>query len=190
MKYPKGINIKNSNNIPRSHKNRGMDLESDINRSNDYYVSRDIAYIYKKPTPIQVTKVEYGKHKKITEGFFKEKSTTDYNGLYKGYYIDFEAKETKLKSFPLNNLQTHQIEHLLNINRHKGISFIIVRFTNTYETFLLESKYLKEIIDKKKKRIPYEFFKENAHLIEVKLNPRLDYIKIIDEIIGDNYETK
>lgn len=58
----------------------------------------------------------------IKEGFFKEPSTTDYNGLYNGKYIDFEAKETNNKtSFPLDNIHKHQIEHIRNVINNKGI---------------------------------------------------------------------
>ena len=38
--------------------NRGMSFEAAINETNNYYLSRDIAVIYKKPTPIQIVKVE------------------------------------------------------------------------------------------------------------------------------------
>ena len=79
-----------------------MNLENDINESNAYYLEKDIAIIHKKPTPIGVVKQVANK---ITEAYFKSPSTTDYNGLYAGKYIDFEAKETKNKtSFPLNNI--------------------------------------------------------------------------------------
>ena len=84
-----------------SHKNRGLDLEHLINITNDYYLNNNIAVIYKKPTPITVSKVDY-KNNKVTEGFYKTPSTLDYNGIYKGKYIDFDAKETvKKTSFPL-----------------------------------------------------------------------------------------
>ena len=86
MNYPKGIKhdtTKDKDYI--TYGNRGMDLEEDINITNKYYVDNNIAFIYKKPTPIQVTKIDYNsKGIVIKEAFFKEPSTTDYNGLYKG----------------------------------------------------------------------------------------------------------
>ncbi len=116
MNYPKGIKT-NDNNKYIKFDNRGMGLEEDINLTNQYYIDKNIAFIYKKPTPIQVTKVEYQKNSMIIkEGFFKEPSTTDYNGLYNGMYIDFEAKETNSKtSFPLSNIHKHQTEHIKHI---------------------------------------------------------------------------
>ena len=95
-----------------NYSNRGMTLEDDINTSNQYYLQNDIAVIHKKPTPVQIVNVAYPKRSAavIKEAYFKQASTTDYNGIYKGCYIDFEAKETKLtSSFPLKNFHEHQI---------------------------------------------------------------------------------
>ena len=120
--------------------NRGMTLESDINSSNKYYLDNDIAVIYKKPTPIKVVKVNYNNriNTKITEAYYEVPSTTDYNGIYKGNYIDFEAKETKSKtSFNLNNIHKHQIVHLEKVMKHGGISFLIVRFTSLNKNYVL-----------------------------------------------------
>ena len=117
MNYPKGIKTeKNINSSNTKYDNRGMGLENDINITNQYYIEKKKAYIYKKPTPIQVTKIDYRNNSiVIKEGYFKEPSTTDYNGLYDGKYIDFEAKETNSKtSFPLSNIHKHQILHIKN----------------------------------------------------------------------------
>ena len=190
MNYPNGIkkDLKSQTKTKISHENRGMNLENDINLSNEYYRDIDKAYIYKKPTPIKVTKVDYPSRDKtvIKEAFDTVPSTTDYNGLYKGYYIDFEAKETTSKtSFALNNIHSHQIKHLENIERHKGISFLIVRFTTLNETYLLLTKDLIEFLNtNSRKSIPLEYFKEKGYLIKDNYNPRLDYLKILDNIIG------
>ncbi len=183
MKYPSGILKTNKNNI--SYGNRGIDLEDSINATNEYYRLNDIAIIYKKPTPITINKVDYPSRidAVIKEAHFKIPSTTDYNGIYKGKYIDFEAKETKLKSFPLANIHKHQIEHLNRIVKHGGIGFIIVSFTSLDKVFLLEEKYLMSYIESnKRKSIPIEYFEENGYLIKYNFNPRLDYLSIINRI--------
>lgn len=191
MRYPTGVKKNTKINLEvkkLSHKNRGMTLESDINSSNEYYRSIDKAYIYKKPTPIQITKVDYPSRDKavIKEAFFTIPSTTDYNGLYKGKYIDFEAKETKSKtSFALNNIHSHQIEHIKNINNHGGIAFLIVRFTTINETYLLPAKeFLSFINTTDRKSIPLDYFREYAYLIKDGYMPIVDYLKIVDKLIG------
>ena len=89
-----------------SFKNRGMFLENIINDSNTYYNSNDKCLIYKKPTPIKILHLDYSTNK-ITNAFFETQSTLDYNGVYKGYYIEFDAKECHNKtSFPLSNISS------------------------------------------------------------------------------------
>ncbi len=196
MNYPNGIKKQTTSNKTSthdsnlSHKNRGMTLESELNSSNEYYRDIDKAYIYKKPTPIKLVKVDYPSRDKavIKEAYFATPSTTDYNGLYKGRYIDFEAKETTSKtSFALTNIHPHQIEHLKNINNHNGISFLIVRFTTLNETYLLETKKILDYINlTSKKSIPIDFFRKEAHIIKDGYTPRIDYLKVVDQLIGGN----
>ena len=168
-----------------SYGNRGMTLENDINASNEYYLLMDIAVIHKKPTPITINKVDYKSRRDavIKEAHFKIPSTTDYNGIYKGKYIDFEAKETKNKtSFPLSNIHIHQINHLRKIIDHGGIGFLIVRFTSLEETYYLSGKYLFDFIDsEKRKSIPISYFKDKGKLIKEGLRPRLNYLKFVLE---------
>ena len=182
MNYPMGIKKSNKQIINYSH--RGMNLEDDINQTNEYYRSKDVAYIYKKPTPIKVTKVDFRKDRTSTikEAFYEEPSTTDYNGIYKGYYIDFEAKQTKNKtSFPLANIHNHQLKHLENIAKHGGIGFIIVRFDLLNETYLLKEEDLFYFTkNNKRKSIPIKYFKDKGYIIKESYNPRLDYLKIVD----------
>lgn len=188
MKYPNGIKQQNPSNNHINYNNRGMTLEKDLNDTNRYYIDTGKAYIYKKPTPIQITKVDYPSrsHAVIKEAFFKEPSTTDYNGLYKGKYIDFEAKETNNKtSFPLDNIHKHQIKHLENVYNNNGIGFIIVRFNKLNKTYILMAKdFLSFIKENERKSIPLKYFEDYAYLIEEKYIPRLDYLKIIDELLG------
>src|SRR5690625_1169497 len=141
MNYPDGSRRRMTKNYNRqiNYRNRGMSLEEDINMTNEFYLSTNKAVIHKKPTPIQIVNVHYPKRSAavITEAYFQQASTTDYNGVYRGKYIDFEAKETRSNSsFPLANIHEHQIEHMRSVIKHDGISFIIIRFTNLDETYL------------------------------------------------------
>src|SRR5574344_563690 len=183
MNIQPNVKIKNL-----AYSNRGMVLEEDINVTNKYYLDNDIAVIYKKPTAITIVKAEYPTNKLaiIKEAYFKTPSTTDYNGIYKGKYIDFEAKETKNKtSFSLRNIHPHQIKHLRNIYNHGGIAFLIIRFTDLNETYLLMANKLVEFIENNtRESIPITYFRDNAYLIKDSYAPRIDYLKIIDQIIG------
>lgn len=171
---------------------RGMRLEDDLNKSNEYYRQMELAYIYKKPTPIKLVKVDYPSKQnhitavKIKEAYFESPSTTDYNGIYRGKYIDFEAKETKLKtSFPLDNIHPHQLTHLKNITKCGGIGFLIVRFSTLEETYLLTADDLFDYIESKpRKSISYSYFLKRGYKIEESIFPRLNYLKIVDQIIG------
>ncbi len=143
MNYPNGmrkrVKKKPKSSTKIAYSNRGMSLEEDINVTNSYYLETNRAVIHKKPTPIQIVNVNYPKRSAavITEAYFKQASTTDYNGIYQGKHIDFEAKETKNKtSFPLANIHEHQIRHMNAILKHGGISFFIIRFKKHDETYL------------------------------------------------------
>ena len=143
MNYPNGSNKKYSSTT--SYANRGMSLEDDLNITNEYYNTTGIAVVHKKPTAITIYKVDYLSNKDavIKEARFKIPSTTDYNGIYKSKYIDFEAKETSSStSFPLQNIHKHQLDHLRSIVKQGGIGFLIVRFTELNETYYLGSEEL------------------------------------------------
>lgn len=173
---------KTSKEISLSAANRGMNLENDINISLEYYREQNIALIYKRPTPINIVKVDYSHGAKIIDAYFEEQSTTDYNGIYRGMYIDFEAKNTKNKtSFPLANITDHQIVHLKKVKLHGGIAFFVISFQLRDEIYLLDSEYVIDYYENgKRKSIPYEEVKKNGCLIEIGYMPRLHLIEAID----------
>lgn len=187
MNYPKGTKkeTKNTFKVPINYKNRGMNLEKMLNDTNLYYIEKQKAYIYKKPTPIKLVKVDYKKGK-IEEAYFEKPSTTDYNGIYKGKYIDFEAKETvNSKCFPINNIHKHQIVHMQNITREGGICFLIVRFSQINKNYLLMASDLTDYLNNyQTSTIPLSYFEEKGYLIKDKYIPSIDYLEIIDNIGG------
>lgn len=186
VKYPTAVQTTSYSGVKDQHTNRGMRLESDLNDTNAYYRECDKALIYKKPTPVQVVRVDYPARNKakITEAYYKTPSTTDYNGVYRGRYIDFEAKETKNKvQFPKAIIHPHQIQHLKKVKHHGGIGFFVIRFTSHNETYLVDAPQLIEQIEHtSKSSIPYAWFQEHGEQIQEGYIPRLDYLKIVDRL--------
>ena len=172
-----------------SYSNRGMTLEEDINETNQYYLSFNVAVIHKKPTPVQIVDVHYPTRSAavIKEAYFKQPSTTDYNGVYMGRYIDFEAKETKNKtSFPLQNFHEHQIQHMELVFKQDGITFVLLRFSLSEEVYLLPFEALKYYWDRMKnggrKSMKKEEIQEKGSPVSLGLHPRVDYLKVVRQI--------
>ena len=181
MNYPGNIKKNYSKTI--NYANRGMDLENLINTINDYYVEKDIAIIYKKPTPIQVVKYDYNKSR-ITDAYYKSASTLDYNGIYNGYYIEFDAKNTNKNNLPISNIANHQILHIKRIIKHGGIAFLIIMINS--ECYLLSGEKLLDFIENaNRKSIPYEYIQTNGYKLEYNYLKGIDYITAVDKLIKE-----
>jgi recombination protein U len=165
--------------------NRGMGFEEDINESNTYYSEHNLALITKRPTPINVVKVDYSHGAKITQAFFKCQSTTDYNGVYKGHYLDFEAKSTRSKtSFPLNNIAPQQVAHLRAVKRNGGIAFFLIDCYALGETYLLDSDYICDFYEQKpRKSIPLTEIQKHGHLVKEGYSPPYDFLPLVEEFL-------
>ena len=185
VNYPGGTRKKEFSKVISSG-GRGMDLEKEINQTNDFYLHSDTAVIHKKPTPVTIVKVDYPSRSaaKITEAYFKVPSTTDYNGIYKGKYIDFEAKECALlTSFPLKSVHAHQITHLESVLRHGAIAFMIIRFTKLEETYFVDArKFIDFQRNAARHSVPYQWFAENGILIPGNYLKPVDYLQIVDRL--------
>lgn len=199
MHYPNGIKrsfpqgTRPAASPQDAYRNRGMNLEDDIHATNQFYLDINKAIIHKKPTPVQIVKVHYPKRSAavITEGYFQAKSTTDFNGIYRGRHIDFEAKETKNKTlFPLANFHDHQFEHIQKVEEHGGICFAIIRFTVHDETYFVPASlllaYREAMLAGKRKSIPYDVLQNKGYLIPFKYQARVDYLSIIDQLYFEN----
>ena len=196
VNYPHKLSKKSSSPIQRKQSvnfaNRGMTFEKMINQSNQYYLSRGLAVVQKKPTPIQIVKVDYPHRSraKIVEAYFRQASTTDYSGVYKGHYIDFEAKETQQKqSMPMKNFHQHQIDHMAAVVQQGGICFVLLHFAKLNETYLLPAPYLIDFynIDHGSKSMPLTYIQENGYRIETDCLPSVPYLDIIEQnLLGGN----
>lgn len=187
MKYPvpkKPSTPSSSSNLPTSLANRGMQFEALINTTNEYYRQQGLAVIHKKPTPIHVIHIaNHGTESYIDKAFFEQPSTTDYNGVYRGKYIDFEAKETKNKtSFPLQNIHLHQIEHLRQITRHGGIGFLLVYFSLLTQVYLIDAHDLCSFVDEHpRSSLPLEWIKEKGTLVPFEYQAAVNYLSVVDQ---------
>ncbi len=98
--------------------------------------------------------------------------------------MTLRQKKQSKTSFSLNNIHKHQIDHLIKVKNHDGISFLIIRFSSLGLTFLLETEKLEIFLNNyDRKSIPLDYIKNNGYLINTNYNPRLEYIKIIDQLI-------
>lgn len=186
VKYPYSTKVNvdqvETNNI--NYANRGMDFEHAINTSNQYYLDKEVAVIYKRPTPIHIVKVDYKNNCRIKDAYFEKQSTTDYNGVYKGKYLDFECKETKsTSSLSIYNISIHQIKHLERVQKNGGIAFFVIYFYTLNEVYLIDASYIVEIYHKnERKSIPLSLIKEKGVLIEQGYSPRLEYLDAVDKV--------
>src|SRR5699024_2274342 len=164
---------------------RGQSFEMSLNYTNEVYIKKGRALINKRATPVKVLK---SKGTRVINGFYEEKSTVDYDGTYKGKSIAFEAKSTTRKSLPLDMISDHQIKHLDTSERHGAISFLIVEMRSLGDVFLIPNnmlqKYIKNAKNGGRKSIPIDEMEVYAFLVESKNGVPLDYLSVIDRLIG------
>ena len=118
----------------RTHANRGMGLETLIEYANQQYAAKGIALIQKVPTPWKVIR----RGNAIVSAFPEKKSTVDLTGAYRGKPIAFDVKETRNKtSFPLANIEQHQIEFMRGWENNGGRAFFLIEFKEHGERFVV-----------------------------------------------------
>lgn len=167
-------------------KNMGMGFEKDVTKSCDYYRQLDIADIYKRPTPIKVVKMSKTHPGMIEEAYFEEKSTTDYVGIYKGKYIDFECKETIHDEIPYKMIREQQYRHLSSVIKKGGIGFFLVSFKKYQKVFLMPATTILNALEVKAHRgFNLSFFEENGYLVERSYVPPYKLIDVIDKVFFD-----
>jgi len=160
-----------------NYANRGKKFESLLDYTNNIYKQKGVALINKRPTPVQIIRTKNGR---ITQATYSKKSTVDYDGVFNGKPIVFEAKSTNGKSIPLNLIQDHQIDYLLNAEQHGAISFLIVHFKELDETYVLSNQIVLDYVENAKKggrkSIPIKEFKDNGIKVESNDGVPLDYL--------------
>ena len=153
------------------YQNKGMYLESIIDRTINFYNSNDIGWFDKRTVPIKIASTN---NNHVT-GYLKEKSQSDYYGIFESKMYDFEAKQTNDDFFNINNIKKHQILHLIRMKENGAVVFLIVYF-NKYDTFFKVE--IDQIISSKKKRIKYSSFIENATELKIVFPGIIDILNI------------
>lgn len=162
--------------------NMGMNFENDVSKSCEFYRLNNMALIYKRPTPIRIVKMDKEKKSMIKEAYFQEKSVTDYVGLYKGKYIDFECKETIHDSIPYRMIREQQYEHLRKVIKMGGVGFFLVSFKTRQEVYLLKASYILDEVEKKNHPgFKIDFFKDHGILVKRGYNPPYQLLDAINE---------
>lgn len=195
IKYPNPsvTNTRTANELPSG--NHGMLFENALNMSNEYYRIHKKAVIYKKPTPVQVVKVDYPARSqaKIVEAYYKTPSTTDYNGIYRGKYIDYEAKETIHNSFAFKHIFPHQIKHLQDVDSLGGIAFVIIYYKKLNKVLLIDIKDFVKLYndgynDNLRKSLPIEKAMDIGQVAKLGYTPPIDYLEAVDKMYFNKEE--
>lgn len=191
MNYPGGRKY-----IPRTaahsstsinYANRGMALETIVEWMNQAYERNKIAAIEKIPTGVKVFRAEGSR---IKDGVFIKHGTVDYTGTYKGRAIWFDAKSTISKtSFPMDNLDSNQMDRLIIHHQNQAICFLLVHFDKLQRAFLLPFELLEHYWNRRQvgirgtNSIPLSIFEEQAYEVMKSTMGPLDYLASVDQYI-------
>ena len=120
---------------------RGSTLEDFVNRTNEYYMEKNLALIQKIPTPITPVRMDK-EHRQITLAYFEQRSTVDYIGAVQGIPVCFDAKECGADSFPLANIHPHQVEFMKGFEEQGGVAFFLIFYSHVNLFYYLPIKKL------------------------------------------------
>lgn len=138
--------------------------------TNNQYRNNNYADVRKVPPPVTILDVTGNQVK----GKLEKSTWVDYSGIYKGKSIIFDAKETKLKRFPLENLTDDQYKLLHSWPLNGATAFLLICFwiegKNEPEIYYLRFDQLEAVwIGQNNggaKSIPLQFFRDHCARIK------------------------
>lgn len=173
----------------RNRGHRGDALEDLLDMTHQYYHQLKLCRIDKISTPIKVVAID--DNGIITKAFFEKKSTVDFLGIIQGVCVAFDTKETNLKSLPLGNIHSHQIDYMADIEAQGGLAFIIVHFKWNDQFFLVPYDMIKHFVDSGKRRsIPYKSMLERFEIKRERSGSILNYLPTLNEYVKYKAESK
>ncbi|MBK5491831.1 Holliday junction resolvase RecU [Bacillus sp. TH13] len=166
---------------------RGMAFEKLINLSNEMCQREGVALINKRPTPVKVLKMVYGR---VKDGYYEPKNTVDYDGVYKGRAIAFEAKSTnEINRFDLKNIAQHQLDYLEKAEKMGAICFFLIELSRDKLVFAVPLSVIQSYVrmsqqPKGKKSIPRADFDIYGYLVDQTERAPVDYLQYVDEAVA------
>lgn len=161
---------------------RGDALEDLLFYTNQYYHQLGLCRIDKVSTPIKVVEIDH--QGMVTKGFFEKKSTVDFIGVVQGVCVAFDAKETNLKSLPLNNIHPHQVAYMQDIDKQGGLAFIIIHFKFNDSYYLVPFEIIRAFYDEGTRRsIPFKAMDERFLIKKERSGSILNYIVTMNEYV-------
>ncbi len=166
---------------------RGDALEELLYYTNQYYHQLGLCRVDKVSTPIKVVEIDH--QGMVTKGFFEKKSTVDFIGIVQGVCVAFDAKETNLKSLPLNNIHEHQVEYMKDIDQQGGLAFIIIHFKFNDSYYLVPFEIIRDYYLKGERRsIPFKAMNERFLIKKERSGSILNYLVTLNEYV--NYKAE
>jgi recombination protein U len=141
-----------------SHSNLGKELEDALNRTHYLYAIQKTAHILQNPkTWVYTNKAKYDYLTSTGAGatvartgdgkyLQAKKSNVDFSGNVGAMHVAFDAKQTKGKSFPLKNVERHQIEKLLLTEQTGAIAGLIVWMSDISRVFFIRAAMLNDAV--------------------------------------------
>ncbi|AKX34443.1 Holliday junction-specific endonuclease [Spiroplasma litorale] len=157
-------------------KNKGKFLETIINKSIQMLEINNEGLIYKMPVNSNLFEV----NNNVIKAKLLNNTFCDYIGLYKGFYFEFEAKETEKEYFSVTNIRKNQYTKLKKVHENNGFAFILVYFHKYESLYVLN---IIDILSLKNKKIPYEVFAEKYIKIDLD-NGNINFNKIFNHLIN------
>lgn len=154
-------------------------LESIINKTILIYKENEIGLFHKKELTISFSKIENENGKlKVDNGYIKSKSTADYYGIYKGFFVAFEAKSTQLDYLPISNIKEHQYNYLIEVSKYGGLGFIIILFASYDEFYVINVNQ----VNFSSKKVTKEYCAQKGIRLELTYPGIIDFAHAFDRL--------
>jgi recombination protein U len=168
----------------KSHQNRGLKFEQLISDKLMEYRKEGKCFIQKIPTEFTIIRAGA----RVISAFPKKQTEScDFLGSIQYLPIGIESKETQNKtSFPLSNIEPHQLEFFKNWCGKQGVGYYLVRFSILNRIFLVNATSIENEIntrsqkttqEKGDKSLTLQWFEDNSQEIDANTFDFLPYVK-------------